>query len=322
MLVPVLSDGLLLLIALGGLATTVLSVLFVAGFFSTTKTVAHEEDHTEETVRGEARGALAALRRRKDRRKRTAEQGQGTAPDVDAPAPARNDVAETAARDENEGPVEPKMMTKKELHKAQRRREREELREWDHQQRLARQRLAEEQERAYQMKRQEEAKLEQAMEEEERKLQQERERKEQEELEQWKDMFTIEEQGTQVTEDSEASQLLLQEFVDYIKLHKVVLLEDLAAEFQMATKDTIDRVQSLQRSNRLTGIMDDRGKFIYITEAEMDKVAHFIQRRGRLGFAELAKECNKLIQLRGGAGNDPTSSLDWLHGDDAWNKKP
>ncbi|KAI9908062.1 hypothetical protein PsorP6_004443 [Peronosclerospora sorghi] len=40
----------------------------------------------------------------------------------------------------------------------------------------------------------------------------------------------IEEQGTEVTEDSEANRLLLQQFVDYVKLHKVVLIH-LASEF-------------------------------------------------------------------------------------------
>ncbi|KAI9907459.1 hypothetical protein PsorP6_004046 [Peronosclerospora sorghi] len=45
----------------------------------------------------------------------------------------------------------------------------------------------------------------------------------------------IGDQGTEVTEHSEASQLLLQQFVDYVKLHKVVLLH-LASEFQMDTK--------------------------------------------------------------------------------------
>lgn len=154
------------------------------------------------------------------------------------------------------------------------------------------------------------------MEEQERKLKEEKERKEKEEFDQWKDMFTIEEQGTKLAEDSDESQKLLQEFVDYVKSHKVVLLEDLASEFNLATQDAIDRVESLQAANRLTGIVDDRGKFIYITEEEMDKVAKFIQRRGRLGFAELSKECNKLIRLDGEADKNATSSLDWLNSEE------
>ncbi|GMF45944.1 unnamed protein product [Phytophthora fragariaefolia] len=256
-----------------------------------------------EPVRGD-RGGLAALRKRKDKKKRNAEQQEAAEPEPNEPQEAE-DV-----------PVEPRAMTKKELQKELKRREREELRRFDQQQREERQRIAEEKEAAYLKKREEEAKIEQALEEQERKLKEEKEKKEKEEFEQWKDMFTVEEQGTKLAEDNEESQMLLQKFVDYIKSHKVVLLEDLASEFNLSTQEAIDRVESLQALNRLTGIVDDRGKFIYITEEEMDKVAKFIQRRGRLSFAELSKECNKLIRLDGEADKNATSSLDWLNSDE------
>ncbi|KAJ8526031.1 hypothetical protein ON010_g15152 [Phytophthora cinnamomi] len=253
------------------------------------------------------RGGLAALRRRKDKKKRNAEQQEAAAPAAAAP----NEPQEA-----EEEPVEPRAMTKKELQKELKRREREELRRFDQQQREERQRIAEEKEAAYQKKREEEAKAEEALEEQQRKEKEEKERKEKKEFDQWNDMFTVEEQGSKLAEDSEESQQLLQEFVDFVKAHKVVLLEDLASEFNLATQDAIDRVESLQAANRLTGIVDDRGKFIYITEEEMDKVAKFIQRRGRLGFAELSKECNKLIRLDGEAGKNATSSLDWLNSEE------
>ncbi|KAE9047468.1 hypothetical protein PR003_g1096 [Phytophthora rubi] len=305
------SDGVLLAISLGGLGATVLLLLFFAGFFSGAKKVADGRAPDQaEVVRGGDRGGLAALRKRKDKKKRNAEQQEAAAP-ADAAAPAPNEAQEA-----EEGPIEPRAMTKKELQKELKRQEREELRRFDQQQREERQRLAEEKEAGYQKKREEEAKMEQELEEQERKLKEEKERKEKEEFDQWKDMFTIEEQGTKLAEDSEESQTLLQQFVDYVKSHKVVLLEDLASEFNLATQDAIDRVESLQAANRLTGIVDDRGKFIYITEEEMDKVAKFIQRRGRLGFAELSKECNKLIRLDGEADKNATSSLDWLNSEE------
>lgn len=37
------------------------------------------------------------------------------------------------------------------------------------------------------------------------------------------------------------------------------MLEDLAAEFQMQTRDVVDRIQKLEESGRLQGITDDRG---------------------------------------------------------------
>lgn len=93
-----------------------------------------------------------------------------------------------------------------------------------------------------------------------------------------------------------------------------MLLEDLAAEFSLSTQDAIERVEALQTSNRITGIIDDRGKFIYITEDEMEKVVKYIQRKGRMSLSELSKECNKLIRLEGDHANSSaaTLSVDWL----------
>ena len=48
----------------------------------------------------------------------------------------------------------------------------------------------------------------------------------------------------------------------------------------------------------LTGVMDDRGKFIYISEEELQKVKRFIEQRGRVNISELAKSSNQLINLK------------------------
>ena len=61
------------------------------------------------------------------------------------------------------------------------------------------------------------------------------------------------------------SQGLLGEFVDFIKEKKVVPYEDLAATFNLKTQEAINRVQALERMGRITGVEDDRGKFIYIS---------------------------------------------------------
>ena len=43
--------------------------------------------------------------------------------------------------------------------------------------------------------------------------------------------------------------------------------------------------------------MDDRGKFIHITEDEYESVARFIKQRGRVSITELAESSNRLISL-------------------------
>ena len=78
-------------------------------------------------------------------------------------------------------------------------------------------------------------------------------------------MFSVEETGVQEEDDAEYENKLAK-FVEFIELRKVVMLEDLAAEFGMQTKDVVDRIEKLQETGRLLGITDDRGKYIHITE--------------------------------------------------------
>jgi hypothetical protein len=59
----------------------------------------------------------------------------------------------------------------------------------------------------------------------------------------------------------------------------------------------------------LTGVMDDRGKFIYISEEELNKVKTFVEQRGRINIAELAKSSNELINLKPIAKINESSEL-------------
>ena len=101
-----------------------------------------------------------------------------------------------------------------------------------------------------------------------------------------------------------------------------MLLEELASHFQLKTQDAIDRLQRLVQEGAITGILDkkkktlfvlmhvflyfnlgvidDRGKFIYISHEEMEAVAKFIRQRGRVSITDLAESSNQLIHL------DPT----------------
>lgn len=47
----------------------------------------------------------------------------------------------------------------------------------------------------------------------------------------------------------------------------------------------------------LPGVMDDRGKFIYISREELEGVARFIRQRGRITITDLAEASGTLISL-------------------------
>lgn len=138
--------------------------------------------------------------------------------------------------------------------------------------------------------------IEKKKEEEVRKAKEEKERKEHEEYLKMKEAFKVEEEGYEEGEDSSSANLL-QEFVNYVKNQKVVVLEDLAAHFKMKTQSVIDRIKDLQSDGILTGVIDDRGKFIYVSMQEMEAVAKFIKQRGRVSIADIRENSDKLINL-------------------------
>ena len=138
---------------------------------------------------------------------------------------------------------------------------------------------------------------EQAEEEAKKKLAAEKEKAETEEFDKWKDMFTVENEGTVEEEMAEESGGLLLSFIDYIIEKKVVVLEELAVEFNLRTQDAVSRVKSLEQMGRITGVMDDRGKFIYITKQEMEEVAGYINGKGRVGITELAAKSSDFVKL-------------------------
>nr|CAG4637557.1 EOG090X0N9E [Ceriodaphnia reticulata]SVE73358.1 EOG090X0N9E [Ceriodaphnia reticulata] len=185
---------------------------------------------------------------------------------------------------------------KKKLAKLEAKAERKAAREAEEKEREERKAL--EVEREKERKRQEELeeKLEKDKEEQAKREAEEKIQREHEEYLKMKAAFTVEEQGFDAEEET-AEENLLQKFVDYVREKKIVLLEELAAHFQLKTQEAIDRLQKLVQEGSLTGVIDDRGKFIYISREEMEAVAKFIRQRGRVSLTDLAESSNQLIQL-------------------------
>jgi DDRGK domain-containing protein 1 len=129
----------------------------------------------------------------------------------------------------------------------------------------------------------------------------EKRKKEEDEYSQWKDLISVEEAGDEGEGAQEEDPAMLARFISYIKHNKIVVLEELAAEFGLKTEDAILRLNGLEEGGTVTGVFDDRGKFIYVSPEEMKAVADFITRRGRVSIAELAAESSKLLHLEDAA---------------------
>lgn len=189
----------------------------------------------------------------------------------------------------------PKIGAKK-AKKLQEKEERRLQREAEEAEREEKKRLQEERDEERKLLEQKEKEEEERELEMERKIKEEKERKEHEEYLKLKAMFSVEEEGqAEISTDDSENQL--QQFIQYIKDTKVVLLEDIASHFGLRTQQAIDRVQDLLRDEQITGVIDDRGKFIYISEDELQGIADFIKQRGRVSISEVAKASNSLVNL-------------------------
>ncbi|BET01912.1 DDRGK domain containing 1 [Nesidiocoris tenuis] len=213
------------------------------------------------------------------------------------PAAQQRNVAAAVAADESEDDEEKevKKMGAKKAAKLEAKAEKKAQREAEEREReekkKKRQQEDEERKKAEEKEQQEEKRKE----EEERKAKEEQERKEHEEYLKIKAAFTIEEEGCDQEEIDEEN--LLENFIQYVKDMKVVALDELASKFRMKTQAAIDRIQELQKEERLSGVIDDRGKFIYISRQELEGIAKFVKQRGRVSLAELAANSNRIIDL-------------------------
>jgi hypothetical protein len=100
-------------------------------------------------------------------------------------------------------------------------------------------------------------------------------------------------------------------FIEYVKTNKVVNVDDLASMFKLRVEDVGERLRYFISSGQLTGVIDDRGKFIHITKDELDAgerlsikrinrsflVAKFVTQRGRITLSDLVDYSNRLVSL-------------------------
>ena len=188
-----------------------------------------------------------------------------------------------------------KKLTKKEQAKMIKKQEKAEQREHIKQMMEAKKLKEQEKEREMlikeKLKEEEKRKLEETL----QKVKEEQQKKEDEIYNQWKDMIKIGEEGEEKKNFSDEN--VINEFLNYIKRRKVVSLEDLSGVFKISPNELVEKLNQFEKEGRILGIIDDRGKYIYVTEKEMTMIENLFIRRGRINKMDLIKECNKIIKF-------------------------
>uniref|UniRef100_A0A0K0E861 DDRGK domain-containing protein 1 n=1 Tax=Strongyloides stercoralis TaxID=6248 RepID=A0A0K0E861_STRER len=285
-----------LYLAVGCLFILFILIIFgILKFINDGKKVKEREDEVDRLIRGvdrqQGRNAPGLRRRMNIRRDSDDDQSNSD-----------NDVDEDYSDDDRE--IDFSKMGKKKAAKMQAKLERKRQREYEAREReeRKRQQLLKEQ-REDEIRAKEEA-AEREREEKERKEKEERERREYEEYLKIKEAFNIEEEGVNEL-DEDASKNLKEEFINYIKEVKVVNLDEVASKFNLSVSDVSNRLTVFLEDGSISGVIDDRGKFIYITEDEWRSVAQFINCRGRVSLQEIVDSSNRLISLK---NNIPTNN--------------
>jgi len=222
----------------------------------------------------------------------------------------RRRAQESESEDEIENPVqenptlgteekstsEPAVLGKKKLRKLQEKEEKARMREAMEEAKKARNEREDREIYERKKKQQEEEEKERLEEEELEKARQERVKKEEEEYNSLKHMFSVEGGGSLLDDQTKFEQDE-EGFIQYIKQIKVVYLEDLASKYHVKTQSIVDRINALETEGKINGIIDERGKFIFLTQDELLAVSKFIKGRGRVHISEIQRESNNLVDL-------------------------
>jgi len=189
-----------------------------------------------------------------------------------------------------------KKLGKKKLEKLERKEEKRKLRQYLDAQKEERKKQEEEELAEWKRRKQAEREAEEEERRREREEREERERREREEYERLRREIKVEQRGE---EQLSAEQLeeALGAMALFIRSSKVVTVEELASEFSLRSAEAARRLRLLDSQGRIQGILDERGKYVYVSQEEMDRLAAFVVRRGRFSKAELASAANNLISL-------------------------
>ena len=195
----------------------------------------------------------------------------------------------------NQNPDQFKKLTKREQIKMLKKQEKAEHRE--------NMRLMLEEKKRREQEKEKELLLKEKMKEEEQKkiedelkrVQEEQKKKDDEEYSKWKDMIKVGEEGEEKMDFTKEE--IVNKFLDYIKIRKVISLEDISGTFKLSPNDIVMKLNQFEKEGRIMGIIDDRGKYIYITDKEMGSIEKMFINRGRISKADLIKECNRIIRF-------------------------
>ena len=91
-------------------------------------------------------------------------------------------------------------------------------------------------------------------------------------------------------------QMIVFPLYSHITCNNIILLEDLAWKFNISTHNVAERIIRMIEMGNLNGIFDERGRFIQMRGSELDELASFIRKTGRISIADIASTTNQIFR--------------------------
>jgi len=94
--------------------------------------------------------------------------------------------------------------------------------------------------------------------------------------------------------------------LSHIKEVKVARITTLSSKFAMTSDQVVASIREAEGLGLLTGVMDERGKYIHVEETEVDALRGFIKQRGRVTIEQLvdATKTQRLVDFSRISGGD------------------
>lgn len=87
----------------------------------------------------------------------------------------------------------------------------------------------------------------------------------------------------------------VQEWIDEMKDRRTVLTTEIATSFELHEGKVVQRIQELIKERRVTGVMEGKGRFIFIDEDQLHSITESLIKRGVLSLTDVAAVCNEKL---------------------------
>ncbi|AYU75708.1 hypothetical protein, conserved [Leishmania donovani] len=75
----------------------------------------------------------------------------------------------------------------------------------------------------------------------------------------------------------------------------VLILQTAARDLKVSVEELVSTIEQLSQADKVHGVFDDRGKYVFIAPEQFPLLAQFIRLRGRVSVQEFTRECNRIV---------------------------